>query len=773
MKKKGFSSVAIFVVLILFSSVWAFGCSSGRISDGGGNHIDNGGNNDGGGSTVDEFRFSKTSAGAVGFKFEDEPINDDEYIQNKGYVSSIDHKYEVSYSKRKASATYSELCSLGMDNDIFYPGALVDINTMTPISIPQAPLSISLGGAEGWIGNPGAPISANDIRPRTDTMREGVRGIINGILGNEDELPSTHGQLSFDVLEIQNEHDFQFNLGMGYKGYGLNIQNDFSFSKMSKSTNLVVMLKQVFYTVDISRPDSEYGFFADTVTEAQIRNVIPASKIPTYVASVSYGRIVMISIQTNFSKQEIENQLASTFSGALVGNVTVTSALKSMIDSYDTSISCFTYGGSQQDSYAIAAAAAGKDLAGIVSAMFRDYSPRNNIGMPLSYKFRHLDGSLALMRSSDEYDIKNVKYLPEKAINWSYLDSLIAEGKLAQMKELGLDFGFVTSATTLAARTIYIPANIDKLYLYGANDVRGDLVLSSMTISIRNRANPIEIILDNISFSGNASPAIFSNSSLINLKIVGNVRLSGASASPAVRVNDIVISGAGAGNYDLTLTGGSGTVVGNTGGDGAHALESVNLTVTSTNANSRFIAVGGNGRDSSSPSGQALGIAGGSGGSGIIATRDVVITGVFLQVKIVGGNGGNGAQSGSDPGNTGATYRNGGAGGNGGAAVIAANAYLNANNLHFVGGNGGNGAAGRGNAYVGGTAGNGGNGGDGGHALHVTDIGQIIPGNAFDGGTGGSGGARGTMSQANVTGRHGSAGSTGSSGGLYGNISYL
>ncbi|MDR3319069.1 MAG: thiol-activated cytolysin family protein, partial [Clostridiales bacterium] len=366
--------------------------------------------------------FSKNPAGVVGFTVSDTPLTQEEAVSN-GYSLSADDKHEVSYSSRKASATYDELCGYGMDNDIFYPGALVDIETMTPISIAQAPLSISLGGAEGWIGNSSAPISTIVQAPRTDTMREGIRLIINGILGSGDI--TTHGQLSFSIHEIESEQDFQLGIGMGYKGYGVDMKDKFSFSNMNKSTNLVMVLKQVYYTVDVSRPAAEYDFFANTVTNEQLKTAIPASKIPTYVASVSYGRMVMISIQSNFSKKQIENELTASFGNKLIGEITADSNLKTIVQSHDTDISCFVYGGSQEDSNKIATAAAAKDFDKIISAMLGNYDPKSNIGLPLSYKFRHLDGSLALMRSSDEYDIKTVKYLPEKVINWSYLDSLI------------------------------------------------------------------------------------------------------------------------------------------------------------------------------------------------------------------------------------------------------------------------------------------------------------------------------------------------------------
>ncbi len=689
--------------------------------------------------------FSVIKTSSESFVVEDKLLTEIQ-VQDKGYELSRDEDYEVSYSHRKATASYDELCSFGMNNDIFYPGALVDISTLNPIQIGRAPLTISLG-AEGWTGLSGK-ISQTINSPTLDTVREGISSLINNALKSTTNVSA---QVSLDIKEVKSVKDFKLGLGFGLQKGGFGLEDMFEFDSLQTQTNLVVVLKQVYYTVDVTLPSSKYGFFNETVTNSDLEDAIPNTKIPTYVASVSYGRIALISIQTNFSKEQVENELRLSFGNKNIAGIEIKSALQSVINDSSTKVSSFIYGGSQEDANNIM----GKSqLNEIIDALKSSYNPSKNIGLPLSYKFRHLDGSLSQVQSSDEYDIKTVKYLPKKLMDWTYWDNLISTEEIRKISDLKIDFSAITNDN--AKKTLAIPANISTLSLFGGNDIRENKSFSfkELSIIIAPRESDITIVLKNIAFTGNNNCAIISSTSKINFLLEGNVSLQGAPNYAAISAYNINIDGNSLeGLYTLLLVGGHGVSA-----KGGHALEANDVFINMRHVNCALTASGGQG-DVKFDGGDAINVKkiaienigevnllGGDGGDGIDGTN--------------GDNGKNGingrnqymrSQSGVDvlfeiyhgergaDGEKGADGYNGLNGGNGGNGITANSVELSGKiDINIGGGTGGEGGTG-GNGGVGGKGGAGGKGSQG----YYYFVAWNPDGNGGDGGNGGIGGAGG------------------------------
>ncbi len=685
----------------------------------------------------------------------------------------LDENYEVSYQTVKATASYDDLCGYGVNSDILYPGAIVDTrnNAYTPITVSRAPITIS-ANLETMTGVEGS-LSAEIEDPSLSSYREGVRTIIQqNITEDGGQLPS---DLSIDVREVKDSNEFMLNLGLGLQVSKFHLSEKFEMSNIKQQTNLAIVIKQVYYTVDMDYPGID-GFFSTFEKNENIENAFKDT-VPAYVSSVSYGRIAIITIQSNYSKDEITNALSLGWgkmsenpgSSAAKGfAISFDNTIKNICQDSNTTVNCFIYGGGSDMSQS--AVQISSNATDVINSVFSTFNAAGSVGLPISYKLRNMDGSLLKIQDADEYTIKNVKYKPNRIMKWDYLNNLLQSGEILKQDNLSIDFSAMVDYTAgvqvddegntsdpmvaqLAAnRTIKIPENIKTLHLIGPN-AYAELKCTDLSIDVAHRTadNPLTIKLTNIYFSADSKwkddngvlvgAAIRSdNDSKLILDIKGNVTIEGTKTAIVAEKLEIigngncVVKGGADGqaiNCDkdcvvdmqgkLSLTGGTGSKGSNTAGYNRE---------TNTQAN-----VNNPGRN------------GGQGGTGtkgataMIATSLTIKNAEKLHLYLEGGTGGVGGRGGdgefasrhtSQAGHGG----KGGTGGQGGDLLQVGSITCQGVLKEFTGkkGNGGQGGV----------------GGNGGHADRTTtpgvDWGGSLPG---EGGAAGSGGAGGLVGSYN------------------------
>lgn len=684
---------------------------------------------------------------------------------------------------------------MGARNDILYPGAILDYENesgdVTPISeLNRAALTISANLES--VTNTTASLSATVANPALDTVRQGIRTIVSNNIKEDSVLPIS---LTMDINEVTSQDEFFMNLGLGVQFKKLDLAENFTYDKITTQTNLVVVLKQVYYTIDVSRPSSVKGFFRN-MSNKDINEAL-AGTVPVYVSSVSYGRIAFISIQSNCSRAEIEQELGVAW-GKMSENpgeaankklsVDFDSTLNYMAQDSTTKISYFVYGGDSNNIQVTLG-----DTASTLASIFANFNSNNYTGLPISYRLSHLkDGSLAKIQGTDEYVVKEIKYSPTKVMSWDYLHTLIENKSIYKQSELKLDLtAFVnvkdpSKSKVDANEVVTVPDNINKLYLIGMNDTERDVEFNGLSVCVASRAAPIEIYLQKISFNGNSSQeaAIYSDCNAeVILNIWGDVTLKGSKNSfeepnkaVAIKVNNLKIQNEDSKFANLTVKAGKDSNAievannciinmvgkikvagglsypGNEIGPVGIKAETVSLNTTENST-----IAGGEGRDGDDGrdgnysyyhnAHATDGQDGGNGGYAIVATTIDVKSSTFT---LIGGNGGDGGDGGdgqkgeSEWRDEDKLYYDGGNGGNAGDGGDGAlpiekldSLTLNGNTIKLVVGSAGNG-------------GKGGNGGDGEDYQASAWVAEwIIDG--LDGGNNGSGGNGGDMYHYNTS----------------------
>lgn len=697
--------------------------------------------------------------------------------------------YDVTYEEVTATSSYSDICALGTLNSILYPGSIIDMSesALKQISIKKAPLTIS-ANLESVLDSTNK-IAITIEEPKLSTVRTGIQEIIANNVGNIKNLPS---RMSIDFREINSVDEFYLNLGMGVKYGSFEIDNNFDYKNLKKQTNLAIVIKQVYYTIDIDH-ETIYSLINNSVTNREV-NKIFNGKIPGYVSSVSYGRIAILTIQSDYSQNDIKNMLNTSWNKDGNGlSINFTSAIQNIAKDKNTTINYLEYGGGEKSSSGLL------DMASVPKFIetFKSYNIMESAGLPISYTIQNWDGSPAKNQSTAHYVTKKITYNPKRIMSWDSLNSMISDGTLFEKEELSIDLSAmididnISDSLNNANRTIVIPKNIKKVCIIGGNDFVSPIEFNNLSIKAYvQKDKKLEIYLKNITFNGdqknnNGIAITTEGEGVVDVIIEGEVTIKG-NCAPAINSDEINILGEGTLNVfgglnsnaicveenlkidiigECNIYGGYGTMDNKNGGIGI-ICDTASLYVSK-----KLTIYGGEGYGDITP---------GSGGIGMKCDEIIILS---ENVHIYGGNGGD-AQKKSE---YGASGNDGGSGGIG----LVANTLKTEYTLYCYGGNGGRGADGvaglkgatgglleygqdnygepgqdggnggngglKGDAFliqegdknkvigksgiygIGGNGGNGGNGGTGGFVVYLLLLNQWRGGAGGNGGNGGSG----------------------------------
>lgn len=204
--------------------------------------------------------------------------------------------YVCSVTPVTISQSFSEALLLDPLSDAVWPGSIVDglrwaNGEYRVIPEPRAPLVVSLS-VESLHG---APVSATVANPKLDTVRESLNALRAGLVG--ETLPA---QIQASVEEVHSTDQLQVALQAGYSGLLGKLKAKFDYSSTTTTNKYVWRYQQVYYTADVTPPSQPSGWFQSGRTP--LRGEM-------YVASVSYGRMLLFTLESSEDKSTIEGAL--------------------------------------------------------------------------------------------------------------------------------------------------------------------------------------------------------------------------------------------------------------------------------------------------------------------------------------------------------------------------------------------------------------------------------------------------------------------------------
>jgi len=233
-------------------------------------------------------------------------------------------------TERELKRNFDGFLAPGMTSGVLWPGAMIQGATLiagspAAITLPRSPITVSMDlGVEAPSRRITAPTSASVQDAVASLQREA-----DSRLGPIDVVPA---RVDFQMTEASATFQFMMQLGVYAKGsvpaamLGLEVPGTVSLGVSEEAGaqasfqrhTIAVKLVQPMYTISFAdeemREPSDYldpSVTAAQIQEAMDRGVIGTDNLPTYVKSVTYGRMVTYTMTNTMAAEATEMQAAT------------------------------------------------------------------------------------------------------------------------------------------------------------------------------------------------------------------------------------------------------------------------------------------------------------------------------------------------------------------------------------------------------------------------------------------------------------------------------
>lgn len=343
------------------------------------------------GPSKEEINIFNQAVVDLGLFEQPQELSQPEVLSKDDPARDTDDKSQECYTTYyKAAPGFDEMLSLDPTSDVIYPGALIKGESIPtgeyiPISAVRDSIVLSIS-LQNLSGKPSVKIGD----PKLSTVREGVKTILE-----QEVTGATPAKVNFEISQVYSKQQINLAIGANYKSSNKSISSQFDFANTAYSNRYVLKFMQVYYTIDMDLPKTPAELFKKMPDMAAL-----GSTSPVYVSTVTYGRMIIYTIESNYSKTDIDAAFQASFdSKGIEANIEgkYTSILKS------SSIKALVIGGSGD--------LAAKTVSG-PSQVYEYISQGGNYskdspGAPLSYKLRFIkDNAIARVVLSSEYSIR-------------------------------------------------------------------------------------------------------------------------------------------------------------------------------------------------------------------------------------------------------------------------------------------------------------------------------------------------------------------------------
>lgn len=301
---------------------------------------------------------------------------------------------------------YDRIVAYAANSESLWPGAIVAGESIysglfSQVGFERAPLTISVG-LENLTGGKSATLAA----PSLSSYRDALTTILDSELDGD-----TPANIYSEIEQVHSDEQLALALGaeVEWLGSAGHISASFDWSQQQTRSRYVVKYTQAYYTVDLDAPARPSDFFADSVSLDDVQDRVDGANPPLYVASITYGRMVVFTFESEYSAEEMGAALDFAYSGGVdvSGDVSVT--YKDIISK--SKITAFILGGSGGD-----AARTIDDYQALMD-FIRDggnYS-KESPGAPIAYKLSYLkDNSPGRISLTTDYEVKECERVSQK-----------------------------------------------------------------------------------------------------------------------------------------------------------------------------------------------------------------------------------------------------------------------------------------------------------------------------------------------------------------------
>lgn len=288
-----------------------------------------------------------------------------------------------------------EVVMFNTDPQVFWPGALIQGDSYesgSPLLIPlpnRAPLNLSIQGLYS------DQSSAFDVPASQSEVSQAVQSLLAKAV--HESTPTTQS-VFFNQKEAYSFEQAALKLGFSARYLGTRVKGSLSYKTSSEQNTIVANATIRTFTVSVDQPPTPSAFFeglsaADLGEQVELGR-LSENNLPVYVASVTYGQVMMFSATSSASMRDLRGALSASFSSFAGGaSGSLSAAQREVLQ--DSEITVVTLGGSEQG----------------VADLIRNGNPADffkgttvaTSSVPIGYTLKDLRGNIVKVGESSEY----------------------------------------------------------------------------------------------------------------------------------------------------------------------------------------------------------------------------------------------------------------------------------------------------------------------------------------------------------------------------------
>ncbi|MDQ3365937.1 MAG: thiol-activated cytolysin family protein [Myxococcota bacterium] len=298
---------------------------------------------------------------------------------------------------KRVDATYNpeELVSFDAGAGLLFPSALAQgqfvnlgVGSITPLHVPYTQRQPARLTSDLWVQATAPTATAT-----------AVYGAIGGMIRTAHSQGTiTASKVVFDKQSASSLEEYAAKVKLDTKLFGGSLSASLNVSGNQQSNTVFVRFTQSLFNVqqDLRGYTPPGAQFNDTLTVADLENLgatgeLAYDNLPTYIRTVTYGRMLLFSVTSTSSKEELEAAV-----NAVYGKTTVAASASQKKVISDSTLKVFAYGGPAEP-----------QIAAIQSGDYLSYFTLSNVPLsslkPLGYEVRRFDDQLATMQRTTSY----------------------------------------------------------------------------------------------------------------------------------------------------------------------------------------------------------------------------------------------------------------------------------------------------------------------------------------------------------------------------------
>ena len=303
-----------------------------------------------------------------------------------------------------------DIVTLDPDSNVLWVGALLQgkgykqgIGSLRELPIrARAPLELSID----LLTSNNTKTVAN---PNLATVQQAIGELIEATSKSGAKVGSS---IDFSQVSTYSLEQSLLELGLSGKYLSAKASNKLKTTRKANQSTITAYFVQKMFTVSMVLPETPNKMFSEGFTQAMLDEQkalgnIGSDNIPTYVANVVYGRVLMFTMTSRATESTLRNVLNASYS-ALVAGGSVNLTLEQRRILQESEINVVAIGGEGDNALAVI-------RSGDLRAYFSK-DPPITTAKPISYSVRNLgDNSIATVSETTNYNLQTCTSLPPTA----------------------------------------------------------------------------------------------------------------------------------------------------------------------------------------------------------------------------------------------------------------------------------------------------------------------------------------------------------------------